>query len=112
MDTQLVTQQVRLTQWAKIIEDRIASGMKVDEYCDQHQLSRNAYFYWLRKVKEQEIRSSGVQFAELVHPTSSDFMQTPCSLSIQVNQMTVNVNGPFQKDLLKDILEVVSHVQR
>ena len=42
-----------MQQWAAIIEDRIASGLKIDEYCEKNQLSRNSYFYWLRKIREE-----------------------------------------------------------
>ncbi len=50
-DIQTVTQNVRLQQWTAIIQDRQASGLKVDDYCSEHNISRNAYYYWLRKVK-------------------------------------------------------------
>ena len=50
-DSQLATQEFRLEQWKEIIQDRINSGLIVDEYCKLHNLSRNSYFYWLRKIK-------------------------------------------------------------
>lgn len=52
MDTRLGINQIRLSEWTRIIKDRCQSGLKVDEYCEQHQLSCHAYYYWLRKVKE------------------------------------------------------------
>ncbi|WP_408637222.1 IS66 family insertion sequence element accessory protein TnpA [Oribacterium asaccharolyticum] len=35
-----------------MIKDCKESGLKVDDYCTQRGLSRNAYLYWLFKVKE------------------------------------------------------------
>ena len=58
-DIQTVTQNVRLQQWTAIIQDRQASGLKVDDYCSEHNISRNAYYYWLRKVKAAAIENSG-----------------------------------------------------
>ena len=52
MNTKLATSRMRTGQWADIIKDCKESGLKVDDYCAQHDLSGNAYFYWLRKVKE------------------------------------------------------------
>ena len=52
MNTKLATRQVRLNEWAAIIKDCRASDKKVDVYCEQHGLSRDAYYYWLRKVEE------------------------------------------------------------
>ena len=40
-----------------------ASGQKVDLYREQHGLSRDAYYYWLRKVKEVALKQAG--FVEL-----------------------------------------------
>ena len=45
-------------QWADIIKD-CESGLKVDDYCVWHGLSRISYFYCLRKVKEDAFTQSG-----------------------------------------------------
>ncbi len=42
MDTKLATIQICTKQWASIIQDCRSSGLKVDDYCQQHSLSRNA----------------------------------------------------------------------
>ncbi len=52
MDTKLATNQIRLQQWAAIIKERCESGLKVNEYCELHRLSHNAYYYWLRKIRK------------------------------------------------------------
>ena len=59
MNTKLATSRIRTGQWADIIKDCKRSGLKVDDYCAWHGLSRNAYFYWLRKVKEAALTQSG-----------------------------------------------------
>ena len=43
-DVQSIKKQLHMQQWTAIIEDRIASGLKIDEYCEKNQLSRNPYF--------------------------------------------------------------------
>ena len=52
-DVQSIKKQLHMQQWTAIIEDRIASGLKINEYCEKNQLSRNSYFYWLRKIREE-----------------------------------------------------------
>lgn len=59
MNTKLATSQIRLKNWATIIQDRKESGLSVNDYCSQHQLSRDAYYYWLRKIKENLLVESG-----------------------------------------------------
>ena len=67
MDTKLATIQIRTKQWASIIQDCRSSGLKVDDYCEQHSLSRNAYYYWQRKVKEAALSQAG--FVEIQSET-------------------------------------------
>lgn len=43
-DVQSTKKQLHMQQWAAIIEDRIASGLKIDEYCEKNQLSRILIF--------------------------------------------------------------------
>ena len=56
-DVQSIKKQLHMQQWTAIIEDRLASGLKIDEYCEKNQLSRNSYFYWLRKIREKRATS-------------------------------------------------------
>ena len=76
MNTKLATTQIRLSEWVTIIKDCRSSGLKVDEYCQQHNLSQNAYYYWLGKVKGTALQQA--RFVELPTPkptavSSSDF---------------------------------------
>ena len=78
MDTKLATTQIRIQQWAAIINDCQGSGLKVDAYCEQHGLSRNAYYCWLRKVKEAALTQTGfveVQPAAIAPEPSSNTPQ-------------------------------------
>ena len=52
MDTRTVTTGFRMAQWAQIIQERKASGEKVKDYCRNRGLSRDAYFYWQKKLRE------------------------------------------------------------
>lgn len=68
MNTKLAIRQIRLNEQAAIIKNFKANGQKVDSYCEQHGLSRDAYYYWLRKVKEAALQHAG--FVELPALTS------------------------------------------
>ena len=52
MDTKLVTEKYRASQWMEIIKDRKDSGLGVDEYCKINGISRHAYYYWQRKLRK------------------------------------------------------------
>ena len=70
MDTKLAAAQVRLQQWAAIVRERKESGLKVDDYCETHNISRNAYYYWLRKLREAALESQSPRFVELPVPAA------------------------------------------
>lgn len=42
-EIQTITKNVRLQNWATMIQDRKASGQTVDDYCAANRISRNSY---------------------------------------------------------------------
>ena len=52
MKMSTVTREYRLAQWAQLIQERIASGLKVAEFCEMKGLKRDQYYYWLRILRE------------------------------------------------------------
>ena len=46
-----LTNQYRLEYWAAIIQECISSGKLVNDWCIENNISRDKYYYWLRKVK-------------------------------------------------------------
>lgn len=114
MNTKLATRQIRLNEWAAIIKDCKASGQKVDIYCEQHGLSRDAYYYWLRKVKDAALKQAG--FVELPTLPSE---QTPAKaiekfetqMIIKINEIELCINETSSSELISRILEVIRHAE-
>ena len=94
--------------YSAIIQDRNQSGLSVKDYCAQHQLSRDSYYYWLRKVKETLLTESG--FVEVTQPkklpvpetTTADpkKMMTLTSVSythldVYKRQTIIGINGMY-----------------
>ena len=52
MDTQKAATEFRMSQWAKIIQNRIDSGLNIKDFCKSNGISKNAYFYWQKKLRE------------------------------------------------------------
>ena len=53
MNTKLATSRMRTGQWADIIKDCKENGLKVDDYCAQHGLSGNSYFFCKKKCQKK-----------------------------------------------------------
>ncbi|WP_349945181.1 IS66 family insertion sequence element accessory protein TnpB [Lacrimispora sp. BS-2] len=119
MDTRVATTKIRIQQWIDIFQDRAQSGLKVDDYCEQHQLSRNSYYYWLRRVKEAALQSVGTKFVELEEPEAPVSLDhtyntnniSSKSLTIQMNGAFISVNSDTSKELLTMVLGVVANVK-
>lgn len=123
MDTKAATTQIRIQQWTEIIQDRSASGLTVDDYCESHGLSRNQYYYWLRKVKSR-ILESVPQLVELKIPETIPTIRKPVSRQKQVAVTTdvpqlviskggidIRVNSNISPELLRMVFECLSHAQ-
>jgi putative transposase len=52
MDTREVAAEYRMAQWTQTIQARVQSGQSIKEFCASEGISRNAYFYWQRKLRE------------------------------------------------------------
>lgn len=113
MDTRLATRQVRLAQWAEIVKSCNNSGLSIREYCRQNDISRNAYFYWLRKLREAAIESSGEAFVELMAP--QDERAGDCyeqhGVVVEMNGVRIHVEDAGCRAALTMVLEVLGNAQ-
>ena len=110
MNTQLATQQYRLEQWTAIIRSRVESGMKVKDFCIQHDLSENAYYYWLRKIRAAAISEQEPSFAELPAPVEEPVSQADGDgVIIELGGARVRVSNACSRDTLSMVMEVLGN---
>lgn len=111
MNTKIATTQIRIAEWTAIIKDCKASGMKVDDYCQQHDISRDAYYYWLRKVKTAALQQAGfveLPMAENKPALTDDFT---AQLVIKAGGNEIRINNETPTELIAKVLEVIRHAQ-
>jgi len=118
MDTRLATTNIRIQQWADVFKAKAESGLTVDEYCEQNGLSRNAYYYWLRRARTVALKSAQASFVELKVPEMEPVPVLPTGnptfipkLTLERNGFIIAVNTETPKDLLIMALEASAHVQ-
>lgn len=116
MNPKLTTNQTRLHEWTTIIKDCKASGQKVDIYCKQHGLSRNAYYHWLRKIKETALKQVGFVEPPPLTPeqTSSKAVEKGISafetqIVIKINEIEFRVNKNSSSERRARMLEIICH---
>lgn len=49
----LVKTRFRKEQWKKLILECQSSGMKVEDWCARHDVTKHTYYYWLHKIREE-----------------------------------------------------------
>jgi len=123
-NVQALKRQLSLQQWSAIIEDRIVSGLKVDEYCEKNGISRNSYFYWLRKIREEMAVSSAAKGTELLPATPKQgalvelvpgkcstpvprieiHSETPESIALTINGIDICVNSGISEEMLTKVM--------
>lgn len=117
MDTRLATTNIRIQQWTAVFKAKAASGLTVDEYCEQNGISRNAYYYWLRRARNAALEHTQTTFVELNVPTDEAALQASSmahsfmpQLTIEKNGFVISLDSHTPKELLILALEAASHV--
>ena len=54
-----ITPQERLEKWNAAICAQKASGLTIKEWCEQNGINSNTYYYYLRRIRDAMLESSG-----------------------------------------------------
>lgn len=114
--------QVSLQYWMQVVAEQADSGQTVRAFCQENNIRRNKYYYWLRIIREAVLKQEGtavpatptgpgaVSFAPL-----SSACVTPSSPSSTLRlccgcfELVVHEDTP--PDLLRSVLSVMREVQ-
>ena len=112
MDTREVAEDYRLTQWAQMIQARAQSGRSIKEFCASAGISRNAYFYWQRKLRE----AACAEMHAMASETTNDLIpngwkqletieakSTEASVTIEVSGCRITTTAETNLELLANI---------
>ena len=106
----MVKKNVRLQEWERQIEKQKSSGLSVQEWCQQHSIKPKTYYYHLRKVREEFLRSgksentqAQIEAERSVVPilaTSSDR-----NITIEKNGMRITLPESISADILIAVVD-------
>lgn len=114
MNTKKVAAEYRLSQWAQVIQAQMDSGQNIKDFCQTAGISKNAYFYWQRKIREVAC----TDLAKTEEPKNiipSGWMQLKPkqeqhekeALDIEINGCHVTVNAETDPELLKKVCHIL-----
>lgn len=97
INTNDIAKEYRMAHWAQIMQERVASGMNIKEYCKHIGICGNTYFYWQRRL-----RAAACEQLSEPHPTRQSFAEIkvvePLTLpvlgeSVQGSQIRIEFQG-------------------
>lgn len=113
MDTQKATAEYRLSQWAQVVQARRDSGQNIQDFCLAAGISRNAYFYWQKRLRNVAC----AEFEKLEEPRTlapngwvqlaPPPQQMKATLDIEINGCRVTADDDTDPGLLKKVCQVL-----
>ena len=96
------------TEMRHVWESRISacrsSGQSVSTWCEAHQINRKQFYYWLKKLSNEEVMAPqwiavdlDQQPADVPEPT----------LLVKVGSAVIEVKPGFNRDLLSDVVQTL-----
>lgn len=116
MDPQKVAAEYRLSQWAQVMQAQQDSGQNIKDFCETAGISRNAYFYWqkkLRKVactelaKTEEPRNIVPSGWMQLAPPQPQSQQMKATLEIEISGCHITAGPDTDPELLKKVCRVL-----
>ena len=109
--TSLVAQQIRLSEWADLIRNcqNRPQGMKIDEWCQLHDITKASYYWRLRKVREAylEAAEQTQTFVEVpsstIHPVNMTSEHKIAAVIRNENQITLEITADQYQMLMQGL---------
>ena len=81
MNTKKATKQIRLQYWAGVIKECQESGQKTKDWIVEHNITHDAYYYWLREVKRAALTD--------IMESTTDFDNKLVEISAPVKELPI-----------------------
>ena len=110
--------QFRREQWKKIISECQSSGIPVKTWCEQNGFSEQSYYYYLKKIREDELSKLSVPVpTDNTKPAAFKKLevQTPvpntrAAVIIHLNGATVEINEGTSQQTIQAVLLALQSV--
>ena len=117
--TSLVAQQTRLREWAELVKDcqNRPQGMKIDEWCQLHHITKASYYWRLRKVREAFLAAADntPDFIEVpssaIHPVTMTSEHKIAAVIRSGNNLTLEITDQASASFLNTLFGVIRDAQ-
>ena len=122
--------QAMLKEWAARFTDQKASGMTVADWCSRNGITRDRFFYWKRKLKNELITQVLPDIVPLALPEPDVHECTPMPMSyqgsvassttcttdktgssakIRIGDVTIELDSSASESFIANIIKAVRH---
>ena len=123
MNAKELETQHNLKKWAAIIKECRSSGMKILQWLEINNISKDKYYYWQSKLKEtciDTLERQAATFVELpvtkeaLASTELTVTHTICEnknddYSFKDNTITFEITNTATPDFIKNLIEAFNH---
>ena len=92
MSSKSIIRQAKLNEWASRFADQKASGLSVIDWCSQKGISKDTFFYWKRKLRDELVEKVFPDIVPISLPASP--VSVPVGLPIQSHVTDNNPTTP------------------
>lgn len=91
----------------------MSSGLKVKDWCMQNNVNKDAYYYWLRKLREATCDSLETNFVRVPDQCMPSSFHTSfqAELTISIDSITINVNSSTPQHLIESTIQAVRNAK-
>ena len=100
-----VKKQVRLENWAAEVESCAASGLTVQQWCNENGISVKTYYYHLRKVRESAIES-----IPAIVPLNNKIAESE-KIEISAGEINIALPADMNIEALSTVIRVLKNAQ-
>lgn len=65
MTTREIATEYQLAQWSQAMQERVANGESIKTFCENKGISKNTYFYWQRRLRENACKQLALKQSEI-----------------------------------------------
>ena len=112
---QTIKHQHALEYWKKIVLDQQASGLNATRYCREKDINYNAFYYWLRAIREdlvkQQPEETTPQFAALSDASAVPALtSTSSGLLLKYGPVSMEISKTTPPELIRSTLRILREV--
>ena len=118
MNSVAISKQHRLTVGAEMIRSYNESGMKLRDWLEQNNITRDKFYYWRRKLRDKSLdkfiqnsEADHIEFIEM--PMNQDIREvTPTvAASVDIKGIKINIYDTASVTFIRRLTEVCRHAE-